>query len=79
MASICGDPWVLRLTYTAITTVDIGTAQIYGNEVLLGIGAGSFVQAGYAMLLAILEPDDMAFATSYMMLGKYCLHVTIVT
>jgi hypothetical protein len=58
-------------TYTALTTVDTRTTQIYGFEVLLGIGTGCFVQAGYAVLLAILETGDMAFATSYMMLGKF--------
>jgi hypothetical protein len=37
--------------------------------VLLGLGSGAFVQAGYAVLFSILESSDMAFGTSFMMLG----------
>jgi hypothetical protein len=60
-------------TFTAIINVDTGPAQIYGFEILLGIGTGCFVQAGYAVIFSMLEPGDLAFATSYMMLGKFFL------
>jgi hypothetical protein len=54
---------------TARVTADTPARNIYGFEVLLGLGAGAFVQAGYAVLFSILEPADMAFGTSFMMLG----------
>lgn len=49
--------------------MDTPAQNVYGFEVLLGLGSGAFVQAGYAVLFSILEPADMAFGTSFMMLG----------
>lgn len=46
-------------------------AQIYGFEVLLGIGTGCFIQAGYAVIQAVVPPADMAYAISFMMIGKW--------
>lgn len=53
----------------ATVTIDTPAQNVYGFEVLLGIGSGAFVQAGYAVLFSILEPADLAFGTSFMMLG----------
>ncbi|KAI8941175.1 hypothetical protein NX059_002412 [Plenodomus lindquistii] len=53
-------------------TIDTPTRNIYGFEVLLGLGSGAYVQAGYAVLFSILEPKDMAFGTSFMMLAQLC-------
>ena len=50
-------------------TIDTPTRNIYGFEILLGLGSGAYVQAGYAVIFSILEPKDMAFGTSFMMLG----------
>jgi hypothetical protein len=51
--------------------VDINTptANIYGYEVLLGIGTGAYIQAGYGVIQAIIEPAKMAYAISFIMLG----------
>lgn len=45
------------------------TAKIYGYEVLLGIGTGAYIQAGYGVIQAIIEPAKMAYAISFIMLG----------
>jgi hypothetical protein len=57
---------------TATLKTETPAGNIYGYEVLLGIGSGAFVQAGYAVLFSILEPSDMAFGTSFMMLAQLC-------
>ena len=57
---------------TATLKNDTPAGNIYGYEVLLGIGSGAFVQAGYAVLFSFLDPSDMAFGTSFMMLAQLC-------
>lgn len=47
------------------------TANIYGFEVLLGIGAGAFIQAGYAVIQAVVDASDMSNAISFMMIGEF--------
>lgn len=51
-------------------TVDTPTGNIYGFEVLIGIGTGCFIQAGYAVIQAMVAPAEMAYAISFMMLGE---------
>lgn len=51
--------------------MNTSTARIYGYEVLLGIGTGAYIQAGYGVIQAIIEPANMAYALSFMMLGRY--------
>ncbi|KAF2129700.1 MFS general substrate transporter [Dothidotthia symphoricarpi CBS 119687] len=66
---------VLALIATVLlsrVTTDTPAQNVYGFEVLLGLGSGAFVQAGYAVLFSILEPADMAFGTSFMMLAQLC-------
>ncbi|KAL8839355.1 MAG: hypothetical protein Q9176_004536 [Flavoplaca citrina] len=46
------------------------TANIYGYEVLLGIGTGAYIQAGYGVIQAIIEPAKMAYAISFIMLAQ---------
>jgi len=36
----------------------------------LGIGAGAYAQAGYAVIQAVVEPAMMAYAIGFMMLGE---------
>lgn len=47
------------------------TSYIYGFEALLGIGGGAFVQAGYAVIQAVVAPEDLGYAVSFMMVGMY--------
>jgi MFS family permease len=51
-------------------TAQTPEGQIYGFEVLVGIGTGCFIQAGYAVIQAVTPAADMAYAISYMMLGQ---------
>lgn len=55
---------------TARITTETPEGQIYGFEILLGIGTGCFIQAGYAVIQAVTPPADMAYAISFMMLGQ---------
>lgn len=50
--------------------MDTPESQIYGFEVLVGIGTGCFTQAGYAVIQAVVPPAEMAYAISFMMLGQ---------
>ncbi|KAL6697057.1 major facilitator superfamily domain-containing protein [Trichoderma pleuroticola] len=51
-------------------TPETSSASIYGFEVLIGAGTGCFVQAGYAVIQAVVSPADLAYAISFMMLVK---------
>ncbi|KAL8654818.1 MAG: hypothetical protein Q9210_001276 [Variospora velana] len=50
--------------------INTSTAKIYGYEVLLGIGTGAYIQAGYGVIQAIIEPAKMAYAISFIMLAQ---------
>ncbi|KAL8739184.1 MAG: hypothetical protein Q9181_000075 [Wetmoreana brouardii] len=50
--------------------IDTSAAKIYGYEVLLGLGAGCYIQAGFAVIQAILGPREMAYGIVFMMLGQ---------
>ncbi|TPX13643.1 uncharacterized protein E0L32_005846 [Thyridium curvatum] len=49
---------------------DTPIASIYGFEILVGLGTGAFIQAGYAVIQAVTAPADLAYAISYMMLAQ---------
>ncbi|KAH6846935.1 major facilitator superfamily domain-containing protein [Chaetomium sp. MPI-CAGE-AT-0009] len=55
-----------------LSRIDTNTpeGQIYGFEVLVGIGTGCFIQAGYAVIQAVTPPAEMAYAISFMMLAQ---------
>lgn len=50
-------------------TTGTSTRAIYGFEVLLSIGTGSYVQAGYTTIYAYIAPQDGPVAVSFMSLG----------
>lgn len=60
---------MLTVRLTARIEPHISQGQIYGFEVLVGIGTGCFIQAGYAVIQAVVPPAEMAYAISFMMLG----------
>jgi hypothetical protein len=39
----------------------------------LGLGTGAFTQSGYAVIQAMTDPNDLAYAISFMMLGRFIL------
>lgn len=56
--------------YVARINLTTSVSYIYGCEVLLGIGGGAFVQAGYAVTQAVVDPVDVVYAISFIMIGK---------
>lgn len=54
----------------SLITADTSTGSIYGYEVLIGVGTGCFIQAGYAVIQAMVPPAEMAYAISFMMLAQ---------
>ncbi|KAH6658493.1 major facilitator superfamily domain-containing protein [Truncatella angustata] len=51
-------------------TSDTPTGQIYGFEVLIGIGTGCFIQAGYAVIQGMVPASDMSYGISFMMIAQ---------
>ena len=62
--------FVRMLITSATITTETSTARIYGYQVLLGLGAGAYAQAGYAVIQVIVEPAMMAYGIGFMMLGE---------
>lgn len=50
--------------------MDTSEAMIYGIEVLIGIGAGTHIQAGYAVIQFVVEPAMMSYAITFMMVAQ---------
>ncbi|PQK15787.1 hypothetical protein BB8028_0006g01090 [Beauveria bassiana] len=52
--------------------VDISTtdAYLYGFQVLLGAGVGLYLQAGFAVILAVIEMSDMAYGVTFMLFAQ---------
>ncbi|KAK1992755.1 hypothetical protein LX36DRAFT_715131 [Colletotrichum falcatum] len=46
-------------------------SNIYGFEVLMGVGTGSFMQCGYAIIQHIVSPSQRPQAIGFMMLGQF--------
>lgn len=44
--------------------------MIYGIEVLIGIGCGTNIQAGYAVIQLVVEPAMMSYAITFMMVAQ---------
>ncbi|MCJ1360924.1 hypothetical protein MMC16_000019 [Acarospora aff. strigata] len=55
-----------------LSRIDAGTPtrNIYGFEVLLGLGVGATIQAGYAVIQAIVDPAEMSYGISFIMLAQ---------
>jgi hypothetical protein len=46
----------------ALVDVDTSPARIYGYEILVAVGSGAFIQAGYATIQTVVDPSDMGYA-----------------
>lgn len=72
-------PWyvvgsvVLLAGDVLLATVDANTsvAKIYGYEVLVAIGSGAFIQAGYATIQTVVPAKDTSYAIAFMMLAQF--------
>lgn len=60
-----------EIEMAARTNLQTGVPRIYGYQVILGIGLGSYLQSGYAVIQAILAPSDLAYAVTYMLTCTY--------
>lgn len=54
----------------SIITRTVPTSNIYGYEVLLGIGAGCQAQTGYAVMQTLVSPYELSHAISFMLLAQ---------
>ncbi|KAI1381391.1 major facilitator superfamily transporter [Hypoxylon crocopeplum] len=54
-------------------TIDVDTpaANIYGYEILVGLGIGICNQAGYGVVHALVGPEDKGNAVPFMMVAQY--------
>ncbi|KAM3519981.1 hypothetical protein MY4038_009601 [Beauveria bassiana] len=52
--------------------VDISTtdAYLYGFQVLLGAGVGLYLQAGFAVILAVIEMSNMTYGVTFMLFAQ---------
>ncbi|KAI9835615.1 MAG: hypothetical protein M1837_003704 [Sclerophora amabilis] len=57
----------ILLSRMSITTP---TANVYGFEILLGIGVGCTIQAGYAVIQVVVDFSEMSYGISFMMLAQ---------
>ena len=55
----------------AVITRSTPTANLYGFEILLGVGAGCQAQTGYAVMQAMVDRSQISQAISFMLLGKF--------
>jgi hypothetical protein len=51
-------------------------ANVYGYQILLGVGSGAYAQSGYGVIQAVVDPSMMSYAISFMMLGKFLVLIT---
>ena len=53
-----------------VVKLDTAAANIYGYSILIGIGCGLFVQAGFAVAQAKVPADQLGAATGFIALGQ---------
>lgn len=62
-------PRKLTPYFAARISVGTSTSAIYGFEALIGIGAGAFTQANFAVIQANIEPKDAGAGITLMLIG----------
>lgn len=55
---------------TAKIDVNTSASAIYGYEVLIAFGTGSFVQASFAVIQTIVTPAEMSYGITLMLVGR---------
>lgn len=63
-------PTLILDLLVARITIETTAAHVYGYEVLLGVGVGSYLQAGYAVVQGVLDPSHRSYAVTFILLGK---------
>ncbi|KAI0966722.1 major facilitator superfamily domain-containing protein [Xylaria arbuscula] len=51
-------------------TVDTPDATLYGLQIILGTGTGAFSQAGFAIAQALVSPEEIQHAISFMLIAQ---------
>ncbi|KAH0343556.1 PLP-dependent transferase, partial [Aureobasidium melanogenum] len=51
--------------------IHTSVSAIYGYEVLIALGSGAFIQAGYATIQTVVSADDTSYGIAYMMLAQF--------
>lgn len=51
-------------------TLNTSVSSVYGYSTLLGVGTGSFLQAGFSIAQALVAPEEIANAVGFMSVGK---------
>jgi predicted MFS family arabinose efflux permease len=59
-------------TSATIVHVNTSPAILYGLEIILGLGAGAYTQASFAVIQAVVAPSEAANGLSLMLLGNIC-------
>lgn len=49
---------------------DTPIANIYGYTVLIGVGAGCYIVAGFSVIQSLVAPSNIANAVGVMAIGK---------
>ena len=61
---------LLTASLAARIGVETSTSAIYGYEALIGIGAGAYTQANFAVIQANIEPKDAGPGITLMLIGE---------
>lgn len=71
-ALVAFDACLTQSADNPVAQIDVttSTAAIYGYEVLLALGSGAFIQAGYTVIYLFIKPEDGAYGVSFMSLGS---------
>ncbi|MCJ1350604.1 MAG: hypothetical protein MMC33_000585 [Icmadophila ericetorum] len=56
----------------SLSTPSTPVAHIYGFEILMGLGAGAYIQASFPVMIAMVDPENTAFASSWIMFAQLC-------
>jgi len=67
----------LSLTAAALADMSTSAGAIYGYEVLIGIGSGCGMQAGFAVIQTIPTPELMSHGLGFIMIGTLETHISI--
>lgn len=59
-----------------IVHVDTPSSVIYGLEIVLGLGAGAYTQAAFAVIQAVVVPADASNGLTLMLLGSSLFSLT---
>lgn len=61
-----------NMTFSSLARIGVetNTSAIYGYEVLIGIGAGAYTQANFAVVQANIEPKDAGAGITLMLVGQ---------